>query len=65
MTPGTLDYRFTPTWYPQYAGAQPIFWGDGQEKKWQDVTAAGRKLAGAVSVPTFGLVFLRQTPRNR
>ncbi len=65
MTPNKLDYRFTSTWFPQYAGAQMIFWSDGSAKKWQDVTAENRKITDAASVPPFGLVVLRQTPRNR
>jgi hypothetical protein len=60
MTSTGHDYRFHEGWYPRYVGAHMIYWSDGAEKKWKDVTASNQKIEGAVFVPPFGLVVLRQ-----
>src|SRR5262249_5807662 len=54
------NYNFHKQWYPQYVGAQLIFWSDGAQKKWRDTTTEGRNIEGSAFVPPFGLVVLRQ-----
>jgi alpha-amylase len=53
------DYRFHDGWFPQYAGAQLMFWSDGGGRTWADVTAEGRRIDRSVFVPPYGLVVLR------
>jgi glycosidase len=54
------DYKFHTQWYPQYRGAQRVFWSDGKSKKWQDTTRDNQRIQDSVTVPPFGLVVLRQ-----
>jgi alpha-amylase len=53
------DYGFHGGWFPQYIGAQLIFWSDGAARTWADVTADGRRIDRSVFVPPYGLVVLR------
>ncbi len=59
-TPTALDYRFHEAWFPQYRGADVIFWSDGHLREWKDTTTAGQRIKDSVSVPPIGLVVLRQ-----
>jgi alpha-amylase len=52
------DYRFHDGWFPQYAGAQLVFWSDGASRTWADVTADNRSIDRSVFVPPYGLVVL-------
>jgi glycosidase len=54
------DYRFHTTWFPQYIGADLLFWSDGQARKWKDGGADGQRLGDSVFVPATGLVVIRQ-----
>jgi hypothetical protein len=53
------DYRFHDGWFPQYVGAQLVFWSDGAARTWADMTADGRRVDRSVFVPPYGLVVLR------
>jgi hypothetical protein len=53
------DYRFHDGWFPQYVGAQLVFWSDGAARTWGDVTADARRIDRSVFVPPHGLVVLR------
>jgi hypothetical protein len=55
-----MDYRFHTAWFPQYRGADLIFWSDGRDRTWKDVTADGQRIADSVFVPPIGLVVIRQ-----
>jgi alpha-amylase len=54
------DYLFHEAWYPQYRGADLLFWSDGRLRKWQDTTAAAQRIADSVFVPPIGLAVLRR-----
>lgn len=54
------DYRFHDAWFPQYRGAQLIFWSDGKQGTWKDTTADNQRIQDSVFVPPVGLVLLRQ-----
>jgi glycosidase len=58
------NYNFHQQWYPQYVGAQLVFWSDGAQKKWRDTSREGRNIEGSAFVPPFGLVVLRQQKNN-
>jgi glycosidase len=65
LTATGQDYRFHAAWYPQFVGAQLIFWSDGKRKKWKDTTKDNQKIEGEAVVPPFGLVVLRQAKDNK
>jgi alpha-amylase len=54
------DYRFHAAWFPQYIGADLLFWSDGQARKWKDVSADSQRIGDSVFVPPIGLVVIRQ-----
>ena len=54
------DYGFHDAWYPQYRGADLIFWSDGRLRQWKDTTAENKRIESSVFVPPVGLVILRQ-----
>lgn len=54
------SYRFHTAWFPQYVGAQLIFWSDGHIKQWRDTSGEDLHIGDAVYVPPFGLVVLRE-----
>ena len=54
------DYRFHTAWFPQYRGADLIFWSDGRARKWKDATADNQRIRDSVFVPPAGLVVIRQ-----
>jgi glycosidase len=56
------DYRFHAAWFPQFRGADLIFWSDGHDRKWKDATADGQRIGDSVFVPPVGLVVIRQRP---
>jgi alpha-amylase len=53
------DYRFHDGWFPQYIGAQLVFWSDGAARTWADVTSEARRIERSVFVPPYGMVVLR------
>jgi hypothetical protein len=53
------DYRFHAGWFPQYVGAQVVFWSDGAGRTWADLTAGKRRIERSAFVPPYGLVVLR------
>jgi glycosidase len=59
-TSAGMDYRFHAAWFPQYRGADLIFWSDGRDRRWRDTTADGQRIADSVFVPPTGLVVIRQ-----
>jgi glycosidase len=61
-TPTGTNYAFHAAWFPQYRGADLIFWSDGRLQKWKDTTSDGERIADTVFVPPAGLVVLRQRP---
>lgn len=54
------DYRFHEGWFPRYMNSRLIFWSDGQDKKWKDVTDDGERIQGKVFVPPYGMVLLKE-----
>jgi len=56
------DYRFHTAWFPQYRGADLIFWSDGRLRQWKDTTADAQRIRDSVFVPPAGLVIIRQRP---
>jgi glycosidase len=54
------DYRFHAAWFPQFRGADLLFWSDGRDRKWKDTTADGQRIGDSVFVPPAGLVVIRQ-----
>jgi hypothetical protein len=54
------DYRFHAAWFPQFRGADLIFWSDGHVRNWKDATADGRRIGDSIFVPAVGLVVIRQ-----
>ena len=56
------DYRFHTAWFPQYRGADLIFWSDGRARNWKDTTADNQRIRDSVFVPPAGLVVIRQRP---
>jgi glycosidase len=54
------DYRFHAAWFPQYRGADLIFWSDGRQRMWKDTTNDGQRIGDSVFVPPAGLVVLRR-----
>jgi alpha-amylase len=56
------DYRFHTAWFPQYRGADLIFWSDGRLRKWKDTTGDNQRIRDSVFVPPAGLVVIRQRP---
>jgi hypothetical protein len=54
------NYRFHTAWFPQYRGADVIFWSDGHARTWKDVSSDGQRIADSVFVPPVGLVVIRQ-----
>jgi hypothetical protein len=60
LTANGHDYRFHQSWYPQYRGAQLIFWSDGKRKTWKDTTRDNQHINDSVFVPPVGLVVIRQ-----
>lgn len=56
------DYRFHAAWFPQFRGADLLFWSDGHERTWKDATADGQRIGDSVFVPPAGLVVIRQRP---
>ena len=54
------DYRFHAAWFPQFRGADLIFWSDGRARKWKDASADGQRIGDAVFVPPVGLVVIRR-----
>jgi len=59
-TSGGKDYRFHAAWFPQYIGADLLFWSDGHARTWKDVSADPRQIGDSVFVPPVGLVVIRQ-----
>jgi alpha-amylase len=64
LTANGHDYKFHQTWYPQYLGAQLVFWSDGKLKTWKDTTKDNQNIQDSVFVPPVGLVVIRQTRNN-
>jgi alpha-amylase len=62
LTSTGMDYRFHAAWFPQYRGADLIFWSNGRERTWRDTTADGQHIGDTVFVPPVGLVILRARP---
>lgn len=56
------DYAFHQDFFPQYIGAQLIFWSDGQKKRWKNETKGNKRIETKVFVPPHGFVLLRQKP---
>jgi len=56
------DYRFHTAWFPQYRGADLIFWSDGRLRQWKDTTGDNQRIRDSVFVPPAGLVVIRQRP---
>jgi glycosidase len=56
------DYRFHAAWFPQFRGADLIFWSDGRDRKWKDATADGQRIGDSVFVPPIGLALIRRRP---
>jgi len=54
------EYRFHAAWFPQYIGADLLFWSDGKARTWKDVSADGQRIGDSVFVPPVGLVLIRQ-----
>ena len=54
------DYRFHAAWFPQFRGADLIYWSDGHERRWKDATADAQRIGDSVFVPAVGLVVIRQ-----
>ena len=54
-------YQFHENWYPEYIGAQLLFWSDGNQKQWKNASADNVKIDRSVFVPPFGLVVLRKS----
>jgi alpha-amylase len=54
------DYRFHQGWFPRFINAQLIFWSDGKDRKWKDVTDDGGQIQQKVFVPPYGMVLLRE-----
>ena len=54
------DYRFHDAWFPQFRGAQLIFWSDGRQRQWKDATGDNQNIEASVFVPPVGLVVLKQ-----
>jgi glycosidase len=54
------DYRFHEGWFPQYRGAQLVFWSDGAEKEWKNETTNNKSIDDKVFVPPFGMVLLQE-----
>jgi alpha-amylase len=54
------DYDFHQGWFPQYVGAQLMFWSDGQRQEWKDETSAPKPIETKVFVPPYGMVLLRE-----
>ena len=59
-TDAGMDYRFHTAWFPQFRGADVIFWSDGRARTWKDATADGQRIGDSVFVPPAGLVVIRQ-----
>ena len=59
-TPNGNSYKFHENWFPQYVGAQLIFWSDGTLKKWKDTTSASTRIQSEVYVPPFGMAIIRR-----
>jgi hypothetical protein len=53
------DYRFHQGWYPEYLGAQLVFWSDGSKKDWADESSTGKHIEDKAFVPSYGMVVLR------
>jgi glycosidase len=51
------DYSFHKDWFPQYTGAELLFWSDGQRKEWKNQSS---RIDKSVFVPPFGFVLLRR-----
>ena len=60
LTSTGRDYRFHAAWFPQYRGADLIFWSDGHSRQWKDTSNDGQRIGDSVFVPAVGLVVLRQ-----
>jgi glycosidase len=56
------DYRFHAAWFPEYTGADLLFWSDGGRRRWKDTSADGQRIRDRVFVPGFGLVVIRRRP---
>lgn len=54
------DYRFHEAWFPQYRGARLVFWSDGRQRTWRDLSGGNENIGDSVFVPPVGLVVLRQ-----
>jgi glycosidase len=54
------DYRFHDAWFPQFRGADLLFWSDGRGRRWKDASADGARIGDAVFVPPAGLVVIRE-----
>jgi alpha-amylase len=59
------EYEFHSAWHPDYAGAQLLFWSDGNRKEWKNESKAGKRIASSVFVPPWGMVLLRQPSVGR
>jgi alpha-amylase len=62
LTATGQDYRFHEAWFPQYRGADLLFWSDGHLRTWKDTTADAQRIGDSVFVPPIGLVVIRQRP---
>jgi len=54
------NYRFHESWFPRFIGAQLIFWSDGRQRRWRNVTSQDTHIDRSVFVPPYGMVLLRQ-----
>lgn len=64
LTGNGTGYKFNPSWFPEYIGAQLIFWSDGRQRQWSDETVNNRSIENSAFVPPSGLVVLRKGKGN-
>ena len=55
----TQDYLFHSGWYPQYVGADMLFWSNGQAKTWANLVASPTPIGSIAQVPGYGMLILR------